>query len=127
MRWLVDVLKLDRTEEGVDGRSAIVQLQFTQNVVAHLHRMGCRGRACNCDGRGVVFYSVQQRKFLELVREAEEQQARMTLVQDMEDGGELGDGAEVGKMEKAFGWMRGFLGVCGEKEEAAEVRGRAGN
>ena len=108
----------DVASRGLDipGVTAIIQLQFAQNVVAHLHRMGRCGRAGNQDGRGIVFYGSKQRELVEVVREAEEQQSRMTLIQDVEDElddyGLESDGksakTEIGKVEKAFSRKRGF-------------------
>lgn len=102
----------DVASRGLDipGVTAIVQLQFAGNVVAHLHRMGRCGRAGNRDGRGIVFYGQKQRELVEVVREAEEQQSRMTLVQDVDDDFD-NDGEtkkDVGKVEKAFSRKRGF-------------------
>lgn len=106
----------DVASRGLDipGVTAIVQLQFALNVVAHLHRMGRCGRAGNRDGRGVVFYGPKERELVEVVREAEEHQSRMTLVQDVEDEADSGADAEeggrdnTGKVEKAFSRKRGF-------------------
>merc|ERR1712194_907574 len=106
----------DVASRGLDipGVTAIVQLQFALNVVSHGHRMGRCGRAGNRDGRGVVFYGPKERELVEVVREAEEHQSRMTLVQDVEDEADSGADAEeggrdnTGKVEKAFSRKRGF-------------------
>mmetsp|Transcript_34354 Transcript_34354/g.72289 ORF Transcript_34354/g.72289 Transcript_34354/m.72289 type:complete len:258 (+) Transcript_34354:1108-1881(+) len=108
----------DVASRGLDipGVTAIVQLQFALNVVSHLHRMGRTGRAGNRDGRGIVFYGPKERELVEVVREAEEQQSRMKLIQDVEDdsdgsGLENGEGSgkkEAGKVKKAFSRKRGF-------------------
>ncbi len=106
----------DVASRGLDipGVTAIVQLQFATNVVSHLHRMGRCGRAGNRDGRGIIFYGPRERELVEVVREAEDQQSRMTLTQDVEDdldnSGTV-DGAtkrEGGKVQKAFSRRRGF-------------------
>ncbi|KAL7537228.1 hypothetical protein ACHAWF_005694 [Thalassiosira exigua] len=122
----------DVASRGLDvpGVTAIVQLQFAQNVVAHLHRMGRCGRAGNRDGRGIVFYGAKQRELVEVVREAEEGQARMTLAQDVEDDqeelGEDGEGAvEAGKVEKAFSRKRGFTKKR-KKQRKRAMRGGEG-
>jgi len=105
----------DVASRGLDipGVTAIVQLQFALNVVSHLHRMGRCGRAGNRDGRGIVFYGPKERELVEVVREAEEHQSRMTLVQDVEDdndsGLEIDEGKEeMGTVRKAFSRKRGF-------------------
>ncbi|KAL3815688.1 LOW QUALITY PROTEIN: hypothetical protein ACHAXA_004868 [Cyclostephanos tholiformis] len=67
----------------IPGVTAI--LQFALNVVSHLHRMGRCGRAGNRDGRGMIFYGSKERELVKVVREAEEQQMRMTLRQDVDD------------------------------------------
>jgi superfamily II DNA/RNA helicase len=76
----------DLASRGLDvpGVTAVVQLQFASNVVSHLHRMGRCGRAGQCHGRGVVFYDPKQESDLVLVlKQAEEQQERMQLRQDV--------------------------------------------
>ncbi|KAL3797075.1 hypothetical protein ACHAW5_007576 [Stephanodiscus triporus] len=108
----------DVASRGLDipGVTAIVQLQFALNVVSHLHRMGRCGRAGNRDGRGIIFYGSKERELVEVVREAEDQQARMTLKQDVEDDSDdlelESDGIdsknEDGKVQKAFSRRRGF-------------------
>lgn len=103
----------DMASRGLDipGVTAIVQLQFALNVVSHLHRMGRCGRAGNRDGRGIIFYGPKERELVEVIREAEKHQSRMTLKQDVEDEDETGldgDGREAGKVQKAFSRKRGF-------------------
>ena len=108
----------DVASRGLDipGVTAIVELQFALNVVSHLHRMGRCGRAGNRDGRGIIFYGSNERELVEVVRQAEDQQTRMTLKQDVEDesdDSELeSDGIdsknEDGKVQKAFSRKRGF-------------------
>ena len=106
----------DAASRGFDipGVNAIVQLQFATNVVFHLHRMGRCGRAGNRNGRGIVFYGAKQRELVEVVREAEEHQSRMTLIQDVEedDDAELeidkDQKDDMGKVRKAFSRKRGF-------------------
>ena len=63
----------------VPGVTAVVQLQFVGNVVAHLLRMGRCGRAGNRNGRGIVLYSDKEREHVQVVRDAEFQQERMIL------------------------------------------------
>ena len=87
----------------------LVQLQFAGNVVAHLHRMGRCGRAGQRTGRGIVFYTEKERELVEVVQDAEQQQERMVLEQDVEDL-ELLDGekAAAGTVKQAFSRKRGF-------------------
>lgn len=108
----------DAASRGLDipGVTAIVQLQFALNVVSHLHRMGRSGRAGNRNGRGIVFYGPKERELVAVVMEAEEQQSRLTLIQDVDD--ELDESGiefsridtmkEDGKVQKAFSRKRGF-------------------
>lgn len=101
----------DMASRGLDipGVTAIVQLQFALNVVNHLHRMGRCGRAGNRDGRGIIFYGPKERELVEVVREAEQQQSRMTLKQDVEDDKtDDGEGEMKGKVQNAFSRKRGF-------------------
>jgi len=104
----------DVASRGLDipGVTAVVQLQFALNAVSHLHRMGRCGRAGNRDGRGIIFYGPKERELVEVVREAEEHQSRMTLSQDVDDGDDLetegGIDKEAGKVQKAFSRKRGF-------------------
>ena len=60
----------DLASRGLDvpGVTAVVQLQFAGNVVAHLHRMGRCGRAGNRNGRGIVFYGPKERELVEVVQ-----------------------------------------------------------
>lgn len=99
----------DLASRGLDvpGVTAIVQLQFAGNVVAHLHRMGRCGRAGNCNGRGIVFYGQNERELVEVVRDAEMQQERMMLEGDVD---EVGEESEVpkGSVKNAFSRRRGF-------------------
>lgn len=102
----------DLASRGLDvpGVTAIVQLQFAGNVVAHLHRMGRCGRAGNRNGRGIVFYSEKERELVEVVRDAEFQQERMMLegdVDEIEDD-ESGDTDSAGSVRSAFSRKRGF-------------------
>uniref|UniRef100_A0A7S4UVP1 RNA helicase n=1 Tax=Ditylum brightwellii TaxID=49249 RepID=A0A7S4UVP1_9STRA len=95
----------DLAARGLDvpGVTAVVQLQFAGNVVAHLHRMGRCGRAGNRDGRGVIFYGQSERELVEVVREAEAQQERMTLEGDVMDEEETGeDGAKKKKRRRGI-------------------------
>jgi len=71
----------DLASRGLDvpGVTAVVQLQFSGNVVSHLHRMGRCGRAGSQTGRGIVFYSEQEAELVEVVQEAERQQETMKL------------------------------------------------
>jgi len=102
----------DLASRGLDipGVTAVVQLQFALNVVSHLHRMGRCGRAGNRDGRGIIFYGSSERELVQVVREAEIQQSRMTLAQDVEEDLDNADNAKKshGKVEKAFSRKRGF-------------------
>lgn len=102
----------DLASRGLDvpGVTAIVQLQFAGNVVAHLHRMGRCGRAGNRNGRGIVFYSRKERELVEVVREAELQQERMILEGDVEEIDVLDDSEVVpkGSVKNAFSRKRGF-------------------
>jgi len=95
----------DLASRGLDipGVTAVVQLQFAGNVVAHLHRMGRCGRAGQRNGRGLIFYDSKQRELIEVVRNAENQQERMVLEGDVEDLEEEG-----AKVKKAFSRKRGF-------------------
>lgn len=101
----------DLASRGLDvpGVNAVVQLQFSGNVVSHLHRMGRCGRAGQRTGRGIVFYNEAEAELVQVVQEAEDQQERMILEGDVDD--QLGDddgGAESGKVQKAFSRKRGF-------------------
>jgi superfamily II DNA/RNA helicase len=98
----------DLASRGLDvpGVSAVVQLQFSGNVVSHLHRMGRCGRAGQRTGRGIVFYTGAEEQLVKVVREAEEQQERMVLEGDVDD--QLDDEEETGTVKKAFSRKRGF-------------------
>lgn len=103
----------DLASRGLDvpGVTAVVQLQFAGNVVAHLHRMGRCGRAGNRNGRGIVFYGAKERELVEVVRDAELQQERMMLegdVDEIEQDGELQEQPPKGSVKNAFSRKRGF-------------------
>lgn len=104
----------DLASRGLDvpGVTAVVQLQFAGNVVAHLHRMGRCGRAGNRNGRGIVFYGEKERELVEVVRDAESQQERMMLEGDVDDVEEENESEEdavpKGSVKKAFSRKRGF-------------------
>lgn len=85
----------------VPGVTAVVQLQFAGNVVAHLHRMGRCGRAGKKNGRGIIFYDAKQRELIEVVQEAEQKQERMMLEGDVDD-------VEDATVKNAFSRRRGF-------------------
>ena len=99
----------DVASRGLDipGVTAIIQLQFALNVVSHLHRMGRCGRAGNRNGRGIIFYGPRGRELVEVVREAETQQSRMILSQDVQDEDDDNE-LTRGKVQKAFSRRRGF-------------------
>lgn len=96
----------DLASRGLDvpGVTAVVQLQFSGNVVSHLHRMGRCGRAGQRTGRGIVFFDEQEAELVAVVRDAESQQERMQLAQDVDDR----DDEESGKVQAAFSRKRGF-------------------
>lgn len=103
----------DLGSRGLDipGVTAVVQLQFAGNVVAHLHRMGRCGRAGNRNGRGIVFYGAKERELVEVVQEAESQQERMILegdVDELEEENESEDAVSKGSVKNAFSRKRGF-------------------
>jgi superfamily II DNA/RNA helicase len=123
----------DLASRGLDvpGVTVVLQLQFASNVVSHLHRMGRCGRAGQRHGRGVVFYDPKRESDLvQMLKQAEEQQERMYLKQDVltEDGEEGWEDAtmdvvdngqsageevthetnHLGKVESAFSRKRGF-------------------
>lgn len=113
----------DLAARGLDipGVTAVVQLQFAGNVVSHLHRMGRCGRAGNRDGRGIVFYGPQEAELVAVVREAEKEQSRMELKQDVEEELEDDDNKEeAGKVKKAFSRKRGFTKK--RKKERREMK-----
>jgi len=107
------VVCTDLASRGLDvpGVTAVVQLQFAGNVVAHLHRMGRCGRAGNRNGRGIVFYGAKERELVEAVRDAESQQERMMLegdVDEIEKDDESEDSVPKGSVKNAFSRKRGF-------------------
>lgn len=112
----------DLAARGLDipGVTAVVQLQFAGNVVSHLHRMGRCGRAGNRDGRGIIFYGPQEAELVAVVREAEKEQSRMELSQDVEEELEDEDNDSAGKVKKAFSRKRGFTKKL--KKERRETR-----
>ena len=115
----------DLASRGLDvpGVTAVVQLQFATNVVAHLHRMGRCGRAGQRNGRGVVFYGEVEKELVEVVREAEHQQETMALSQDVEDEERDADGAKKprkGSVHGAFSRKRGFTKKRKKERRAAQ-------
>lgn len=115
----------DLASRGLDvpGVNVVVQLQFSGNVVSHLHRMGRCGRAGQRTGRGIVFYNSVEADLVEVLIQAEEQQERMVLEGDVmdspddDDDNDDDDNQEVaegdkkntrGKVKKAFSRKRGF-------------------
>jgi superfamily II DNA/RNA helicase len=97
----------DLASRGLDvpGVTAVVQLQFAGNVVAHLHRMGRCGRAGNRNGRGIVFYGPKEQELVEVVQDAETQQERMVLEGDVD---EIDEEVPNGSVKSAFSRKRGF-------------------
>jgi superfamily II DNA/RNA helicase len=68
--------------------------------------MGRCGRAGKRNGRGIIFYGAKQRELIEIVQEAERQQERMVLEQDVD---EIEDGEQQdASVKKAFSRKRGF-------------------
>eukprot|EP00934_Nitzschia_sp_Nitz4_P000172 Nitzschia sp. Nitz4//scaffold414_size9364//7244//9088//NITZ4_009101-RA/size9364-processed-gene-0.6-mRNA-1//-1//CDS//3329551356//172//frame0 len=105
----------DLASRGLDipGVTAVVQLQFSGNVVSHLHRMGRCGRAGQRIGRGIVYYGSTEAELVEMVRDAEDQQERMLLPGDVEDvvveeGGGEANHKSKGNIDKAFSRKRGL-------------------
>jgi superfamily II DNA/RNA helicase len=126
----------DLAARGLDisGVTAVVQLQFAGNAVAHLHRMGRCGRPGSASssaagssasraGRGVVFYGARESELVGALREAEQRQERSSLrlsgdVSDEgswrtdgdedDDGDGEHEGDERGTVRKAFSRKRGF-------------------
>ena len=100
----------DLASRGLDvpGVNVVVQLQFSGNVVSHLHRMGRCGRAGQRTGRGIVFYNAAEADLVEVVQEAEQQQEKMTLEGDVDSMDDEGDENTGGKVKKAFSRKRGF-------------------
>lgn len=113
----------DLASRGLDipGVTAVVQLQFAGNVVSHLHRMGRCGRAGNRDGRGIIFYGPQEADLVAVVRDAEKEQSRMELSQDVEEEleDEENNNEEAGKVKRAFSRKRGFTKK--RKKERREI------
>ena len=72
--------------------------------------MGRCGRAGARTGRGIVFYGDTEEELVLVVQEAESQQERMQLQQDVDDFEVPVDGAEEkrGKVKDAFSRKRGF-------------------
>jgi superfamily II DNA/RNA helicase len=125
----------DLAARGLDisGVTAVVQLQFAGNAVAHLHRMGRCGRPGSASsagssasraGRGVVFYGARESELVGVLRDAEQRQERSSLRlagdvsdegswrtdEEEDDGGDDGEheGDERGTVRKAFSRKRGF-------------------
>jgi superfamily II DNA/RNA helicase len=107
----------DLASRGLDipGVTAIIQLQFSGNVVAHLHRMGRSGRAGIRNGRGVIFYGASEELLVNVVQDAEEEQSQMQLAGDVEDleedgseGKKIPSSKDAGKVKDAFSRKRGF-------------------
>ncbi len=100
----------DLASRGLDvpGVTAVVQLQFSGNVVSHLHRMGRCGRAGQRTGRGVVFYNEAEADLVAVVKEAEAQQEKMQLEQDVVENDAETTTGEAGKVKDAFSRKRGF-------------------
>jgi hypothetical protein len=72
--------------------------------------MGRCGRAGQRTGRGIVFYSDTEADLVRVVQEAENQQERMELQQDVDELEVPVDGEEEarGKVKTAFSRKRGF-------------------
>ena len=122
----------DLASRGLDvpGVTAVVQLQFATNVVAHLHRMGRCGRAGQRNGRGVVFYGEVEKELVEVVREAEHQQETMALSQDVEDEESNPDGKKKprkGSVHGAFSRKRGFTKRRKKERRAAREASEGGD
>ena len=122
----------DLASRGLDvpGVTAVVQLQFSGNVVSHLHRMGRCGRAGNKSGRGIIFYDEYETELIEVVQDAERQQEKMQLSQDVDDRDEDDDDLDgKGKVKKAFSRKRGFTKKRKKlrREAAGETTGGDGS
>ena len=112
----------DLASRGLDvpDVTLVIQLQFATNVVTHLHRMGRCGRKNHSKkGRGIIFYSEQEEPLVDVVRQAEEQQEKMTLQQDVmeeltddldaeENTTEQPSPSDLAKVQQAFSRKRGF-------------------
>ena len=113
----------------VPNVTAVVQLQFAGNAVAHLHRMGRCGRTGSArpGGRGVIFYSESERDLVQVLQRAEREQEQLALPGDVPDDdlSSLEGGADLaaseygrdeasdkpperGTVERAFSRKRGF-------------------
>jgi superfamily II DNA/RNA helicase len=90
----------DLAARGLDvpGVSAVVQLQFAGNAVAHLHRMGRCGRAAAETGRGVVYYGAQESDLVRVLMDAElqQEQASLQLAGEVKDESAWRDEGEEG-------------------------------
>jgi superfamily II DNA/RNA helicase len=122
----------DLASRGLDvpGVTAVVQLQFSGNVVSHLHRMGRCGRAGNKSGRGIIFYDEFETELIEVVQDAERQQEKMQLTQDVDDRDDDDDDLDgKGKVKKAFSRKRGFTKKRKKlrREAAGETTGGDGS
>jgi superfamily II DNA/RNA helicase len=122
----------DLASRGLDvpGVTAVVQLQFSGNVVSHLHRMGRCGRAGNKSGRGIIFYDEYEIELIEVVQDAERQQEKMQLSQDVDDRDDDDDDLDgKGKVKKAFSRKRGFTKKRKKlrREAAGETTGGDGS
>ena len=113
----------DLASRGIDipGVTAVVQLEFATNVVAHLHRMGRSGRAGQpTGGRGIVFYGDVEEPLARVVQQAEQEQDQMMSLQgndvmeveqkdDEDDEADVEDSEAVaGSVQNAFSRKRGF-------------------
>jgi len=117
----------DLASRGIDvpGVTAVVQLEFATNVVAHLHRMGRSGRAGqHTGGRGIVFYGDVEEPLARVVQQAEQEQDQVMSLQgndvielerkdDEDDEADVttsdGDSEAVaGSVQNAFSRKRGF-------------------
>lgn len=110
----------DLASRGLDvpDVTLVIQLQFATNVVTHLHRMGrCGRRNHSKKGRGIIFYSEQEEPLVDVVRQAEEQQEKMTLQQDVmeeltddldEESATEPSPSDLAKVQQAFSRKRGF-------------------
>ena len=112
------LVSTDLAARGLDvpGVTAVVQLQFAGNVVAHLHRMGRSGRAGQRNGRGIVFYGEKEQALVEVVKKAEDEQEQMVLEGDVID---LDD--DAGTVEKAFSRKRGFTKKIKKERRRSET------
>jgi superfamily II DNA/RNA helicase len=111
----------DLASRGLDvpDVTLVIHLQFATNVVTHLHRMGrCGRRNHSKKGRGIIFYSEQEEPLVKVVRQAEEQQEKMTLQQDVmeeptddfyaEENATQPSPSDLAKVQQAFSRKRGF-------------------